>query len=70
MFGQTCFWTIRRIPTFGLFLFKKLPGKTLNIFCKSYFDHGDSNHIFGGGWSESRNPWINGENYPIRRTCA
>jgi hypothetical protein len=27
--------------------FKKLSGKTLDAFCKRYFHHGDSNHIFG-----------------------
>ncbi|SDY85776.1 hypothetical protein [Nitrosomonas sp. Nm58] len=26
---------------------KKLSGKTLDAFCKCYFHHGDSNHIFG-----------------------
>ncbi|SFN27659.1 hypothetical protein SAMN05421863_11692 [Nitrosomonas communis] len=25
---------------------KKLSGKTLDAFCKCYFHHGDSNHIF------------------------
>ena len=26
---------------------KKLSGKILDAFCKCYFHHGDSNHVFG-----------------------
>jgi len=29
-------------------LIKKLSGKSLNTFCKCYFDHGDADNIFGG----------------------
>ena len=28
---------------------KKLSGKTLNAFCKRYFQHSNANHIFGSG---------------------
>ncbi len=34
---------------FGLIYGKKLSGKTLNAFCKRYFQHSNANHIFGSG---------------------
>ncbi len=44
---------IRRLDLLGLIVvlpgFKKLSGKTLNAFCKRYFQHSNANNIFGSG---------------------
>ncbi|SDI18579.1 transposase, partial [Nitrosomonas sp. Nm132] len=48
-----CPW--RDLPeVFGCWnsIYKKLSGKTLDAFCKCYFHHGDSNHIFGSAWQD------------------
>ncbi|SDI17833.1 hypothetical protein SAMN05428952_11074, partial [Nitrosomonas sp. Nm132] len=46
--------TINKLSRVHLSLFQteKLSGKTLDAFCKCYFHHGDSNHIFGSAWQD------------------